>query len=112
MTSPRSAIAFEPHTPDRLRHRILGLLHGVGDPVASAILTVWLPDEHTVLDYRALAALQKLRELHRIGDAPGGTRARLPAYWTFRRHVLALRDSIAPRPALRNVDRALRGSGR
>ena len=26
---------------ERLQHRILGLLHGVGDPVASAILTVW-----------------------------------------------------------------------
>src|SRR5438309_2087644 len=32
--------------PERLQHRVLGLLHGVRDPVASAALTIWAPDRH------------------------------------------------------------------
>lgn len=77
-------IAFAPETPDRLRHRILCLLEGVGHPMASAILTVWRPDEHTVLDYRAVEALQELaRHGLLASDPPGGYRRALPDYWAY-----------------------------
>jgi hypothetical protein len=33
---------------------VLDRLHGVGIPVASALLTVWQPDTFTVIDFRAL----------------------------------------------------------
>ncbi|MGY1731240.1 hypothetical protein ACI798_06945 [Geodermatophilus sp. SYSU D01045] len=44
--------------PLRLRHRVLGLLHGVGTPMASALLSVALPEEHTVMDSRAVETLR------------------------------------------------------
>jgi hypothetical protein len=34
--------------PEDRQHRILGTLHGVGDPMASALLMVWDPKRHTV----------------------------------------------------------------
>lgn len=46
--------------PDRLRHRVLTLLHGVQVPMASAVLTVWQPDRYTVIDRRAVASLRRL----------------------------------------------------
>ena len=51
---------------ERLQHRILGLLCGVGQPVASAVLTVWAPDRHTVLDFRAVKALDRLNALGQL----------------------------------------------
>jgi hypothetical protein len=53
--------------PERLHHRVLGLLHGVRDPVASAVLTIWAPERHTVLDFRAVETLDAL---HRSGAHP------------------------------------------
>ncbi len=37
----------------QIRHQILCLPGGVGVPMPSAILTVWKPDKHTILDRRA-----------------------------------------------------------
>jgi hypothetical protein len=48
-------VALTPPTPDWMRHRILGILDGVGHPMASAILTVWKPQDNTILDYRVSA---------------------------------------------------------
>lgn len=56
-----TSLAFQ--APLHLRHRVLSLLHGVGTPVASALLTVWRPDLHTVIDYRAVDALHILGRL-------------------------------------------------
>ncbi|WP_330441091.1 hypothetical protein OHB44_15530 [Micromonospora sp. NBC_00821] len=49
--------------PQRLRHRILGLLDGVGVPIASALLTVCEPSVFTVIDYRAIETLRAHGEL-------------------------------------------------
>jgi len=92
--------------PERLQHRILGLLHGVKDPVASALLAVWAADRHTVIDFRAIQALE---ELHRMGaikqEVPPHSSGGLPDYIQY----LVCCRSIASdcRVGLRDLDRAL-----
>jgi len=92
--------------PERLQHRILGLLHGVRNPVASALLAVWAPDRHTVIDFRAIEALD---ELHRMGairqEVPPHSSGGLPDYTRY----LACCRSVATqcRVGLRDLDRAL-----
>src|SRR5271157_6500772 len=46
--------ASDPFTPERSAVEVLGKLHGVGVPVASAILTAIKPEKYTVIDFRAL----------------------------------------------------------
>jgi hypothetical protein len=83
--------------PDRLRHRVLGLLHGVGDPMASALLTVWDPTHYTVLDFRVV------RSLRRVGDLPGQEeRPDYPIYLEYCRAV-----AVRLKVSLRELDRAL-----
>jgi hypothetical protein len=101
-----TALALDPHTPERMRHWVLRYLQGIGNPVASAILTVWQPKRHTILDYRALEALQELQRLQVLGSAaPEGSQGSLPGYWTY----LGLYRPVANRLGVsyRNLDRAL-----
>src|SRR5260370_21863773 len=56
-----SRLAFA--APERLQHRILSLLHAVRDPVASALLTVWAPDRHTVIDFGAFQAFANVHNI-------------------------------------------------
>jgi len=49
--------ASAPTTPAALALAVLTGLHGVGIPVASAILTAINPERYTILDYRALQSL-------------------------------------------------------
>ncbi len=81
--------------PERLRHRILVLLGGVGIPMASALLTVADPYRFTVIDYRAIETLRAYGELD----------VRWPSYSSYR----ALCRDLADRTAtdLRTLDRAL-----
>lgn len=81
--------------PDRLAHRVLRLMHGVGNPVASAFLTVADPTRFTVVDYRAIRALQQHGE--QVDDDP------------YYREYVALCTSVAKRckTDLRTLDRAL-----
>lgn len=81
--------------PERLRHRVLDLLSGVGIPMASALLTVAYPYRFTVIDYRAIETLSAYRDLE------GGW----PSYSRYR----ALCGDIASRSNtdLRTLDRAL-----
>lgn len=85
--------------PQLIQHLVLTLLHGVGVPMASSLLMVWEPDEHTVIDVRAVKSLVVNEE---IGDpAP-----RLyPPYIDY----LAVCKAISQRcrRTLRMVDRAL-----
>lgn len=53
-----TAVAF--HAPERLQHRVLTVLDGVGVPTATALLTIAFPDQHTVLDYRVTESLARL----------------------------------------------------
>lgn len=45
---------------DNLRVPVLSILRGVSTPTASALLTVWKPDEYTIIDFRVLSALSNL----------------------------------------------------
>ena len=63
-------VALARETPEWMKHRILCFLYGVGHPVASAILTIWDPDNHTVIDVRTVGALRKLWELGLLDAEP------------------------------------------
>ena len=54
---------------DGVRHRVLTLINGVSRPTASAILTIWRPNEFTVIDYRAVRTLLRAGELSSFLDA-------------------------------------------
>ncbi|NMH96616.1 hypothetical protein [Pseudonocardia acidicola] len=80
--------------PDHLAHRVLRLLAGVLDPMASALLTVVHPDRFTVIDVLAIKTLRAHGELD--------TWPSYPAY-------LQLCRELANRTGadLRTLDRAL-----
>ncbi|TYB91845.1 hypothetical protein FXF53_29310 [Micromonospora sp. WP24] len=80
--------------PERLRHRILTLLDGVGVPMASALLAVCNPRLFTVVDFRAIETLQLHRELD---DAP--------AYPVYLEVCRAVAERVGT--DLRTLDRAL-----
>lgn len=81
--------------PERLRHRVLDLLHGVGVPMASALLTIHDPGRYTVLDVRALSTLRSHGELQ----------ASQPGYWDYVQLCRKLADQAGC--DLRTLDRAL-----
>jgi hypothetical protein len=56
--------------PERLQHRVLTLLDGVRVPTATALLTVALPNRHTIIDVRSTEALGRLG----AWDGTGGYR--------------------------------------
>ena len=87
------ALAGPPH----LAHRVLGVLHGVGVPVASAMLMVYAPDRFTVIDRYAIHALRHHGEWT--------DRKRWPSY----PHYVELCSDLARRCGadLRTLDRAL-----
>ena len=92
--------------PERLQHRIFSLLHGVRVPVASALLTVWAPDRHTVIDFRAVEALEKLQSIGALGqEVPPHSAGELPDYTRY----LECCRSVARHcgVGLRDLDRAL-----
>ncbi len=80
-------------------HRILTLLDGVAVPMASSLLMVWNPDEHTVIDKRAVNSLVTHREIANPGSG------RYPPYLEY----LDVCQAISRRchRSLRVVDRAL-----
>lgn len=92
--------------PERLQHRILDLLRGVGQPVASAVLTVWAPDRHTVLDFRAVEALDRLGVLGQLVETlPPRQGGSLPDYLAYLECCRALARRLGV--SLRDLDRAL-----
>jgi len=111
--SPRSKPWLESNTDEMIRditstaltaplpiqHRILTLLHGVGVPMASSLLMVWQPDQHTVIDVRGRHVAGSQRRDRR--PAPDT----YPPYMEY----LAVCKAISQRcsRSLRTVDRAL-----
>jgi hypothetical protein len=92
--------------PDRLQHRVLGALHGIRDTVATAVLTIWAPDRHTVLDFRAVQTLDALHRLGALSEAlPQHKAGALPDYVAYLEccRTLARRLGVGPR----DLDRAL-----
>lgn len=74
---------------------ILTSIPSIGIPMASAILTVCYPDNFTIADYRACAALKDFGE-----EIAGNPISNVPAYFEYlkkckklsRKHNLSLRD--------------------
>lgn len=81
------------------QHRILTLLHGVAVPMASSLLMAWNPDEHTVIDVRAVTSLVAHAEIADPG--PGN----YPPYMEYLDVCQAI--SKRCRRSLRVLDRAL-----
>jgi hypothetical protein len=82
-------------------------LHGVGPAVASALLMVPQPHRHTVIDFRAVGALERLQEEGQLGEllpwSPGGVN--LPGYLTYLGVCHRLTQSLGV--SLRDLDRSL-----
>lgn len=85
--------------PPRIQHKILTLLKGVGVPMASSLLMVWRPDEHIVIDVRAVESLV------RNGEIPDPAPKPYPAYMDYLKVCRAISQRSGR--CLRNVDRAL-----
>jgi len=83
--------------PERLQHRVLCLLNGIQVRAATALLTVWQPETHTVMDVRSLGALDALGEL-----PSGDVAVAYPEYLQVCRGI-----SRRLRVDLRSLDRAL-----
>jgi thermostable 8-oxoguanine DNA glycosylase len=49
--------ASDPRTSESSAIDVLDKLHGVGVPIASAILTTMFPEKYTIIDFRALESL-------------------------------------------------------
>ncbi len=90
-------MALEAELP--YQHRILTLLQGVGVPMASALLMVWQPDQHTVIDVRAVNSLVKNDEI----EDP--TPRLYPPYINYLDVCKKIRDRCGG--SLRTIDRAL-----
>ena len=84
--------------PLPIQHLVLDLLKGVSIPMASSLLMVWQPEQHTVIDVRAVATLVN------NGEIPSPKRA-YPPYMEY----LAVCTAISERcsRSLRLLDRAL-----
>jgi hypothetical protein len=88
--------------PIAIQHRILTLPNGVAVPMASALLMVWKPEVHNVIDVRAVASHVACGEI----DDPATNS--YPPYLSY----LSVCKAISERCGrdLRTVDRALYGA--
>ncbi|WP_049982466.1 hypothetical protein [Halorubrum sp. BV1] len=84
---------------------VLTCLDGVDAAMASVILTFWQPDEHTVMDERALLALkQSADDEYRWTEREEASRKHYPAYVEICKR---LRDDLEGSFSLREIDQAL-----
>lgn len=96
-----TALAFAPDASERAS-TLMALL-GVGEPMASAILTVWDPLRHTVFDWRATETLKEAGLL-----AVGRGRVTFGLYLALCRRLADHLDLPNPEISkLRMLDRAL-----
>jgi len=86
--------------PLRLRHRVLCVLKGVQRPMASALLTIWNPAEHTILDINAVSTLHHYDMLtaNRVADVP---------YADYLATCHGIVEQVGGGVTLRDLDRAL-----
>lgn len=91
--------------PDDRQHLILGTLHGVADPMASALLMVWDPERHTVLDVRAFAALERLQRRGLLEEEVPEREGLYPPYPAYLQCCRAIAGRLGVN--LRDLDRAL-----
>jgi hypothetical protein len=91
--------------PEDRQHLILDTLHGVAAPMASALLMVWNPDRHTVLDVRAVAALERLQRRGLLQEEVPEREGLYPAYPAYLQCCRAIAKRLDV--SLRDLDRAL-----
>jgi hypothetical protein len=91
--------------PEDRQCRILGKLHGVGDPMASALLMIWDPEHHTVLDFRAFAALERLQRRGLLEEEVPEREGLYPPYAAYLKCCRAIAQRLGV--TLRDLDRAL-----
>jgi hypothetical protein len=99
--------ALSDDLPNSDRPGVLSELTGVRVPVASALLTVWHPDEFTIID------IWSLKTLSLCGESIDGIRFEEHGqpwwedhYEMYLRACLAIADRVTPL-SLRDIDRAL-----
>jgi hypothetical protein len=97
----RTALA----APEESQHLILDTLHGVAVPMASALLMVWDPERHTVLDVRAFAALERLRRRGLLEEEVPEREGQYPPYPAYLQCCRAIAKRLGV--SLRDLDRAL-----
>jgi hypothetical protein len=99
--------AFDKALPSISRPATLTALDGVQVPVASALLTVWNPNEFTIIDVWALKTLSFYREgIDGVNFAQHGQPWWEQHYDVYLRACLAIAERVKPL-TLRDVDRAL-----
>lgn len=91
--------------PEEQQCRILGRLHGVADPMASALLMIWDPEHHTVLDFRAFAALERLQRRGLLQEEVPEREGSYPPYPAYVQCCRAIAQRLGVN--LRDLDRAL-----
>lgn len=87
-----------------LANYVLQYLHGVATRMASAILTVYKPDEYTVMDVRAWASLTRLG-LEKLGLEPSMDLNSSETYGAYLAACKRLADELGV--DLRTLDRCL-----
>ncbi|WP_006247150.1 hypothetical protein [Mycolicibacterium tusciae] len=85
--------------PFPIQHLVLTLLNGVLVPVASSMLMVWKPEDHTVIDVRAVKSLVANKEM------PEPSAKSYPPYMDYLSVCRAISERCSR--SLRTVDRAL-----
>lgn len=90
---------FQAKTPEQ-KLTVLTSIPSIGIPMASAILTVCYPDDFTVADYRACAALKNLGE-----EIIGNPTAKISTYFEYLEKCKKLARKY--NFSLRNFDRIL-----
>jgi hypothetical protein len=99
-------VALARDTPEWLRHHVLRILGGVEYRVASAVLTVWDPVSHTVLDFRVVEALEELKRRGAVQYGPSlGSEDHMPGHWTYLTVYRPIAASVGA--GNRDLDRAL-----
>ncbi len=91
--------------PEDRQCQILGKLHGVADPMASALLTIWDPAHYTILDFRAFAALERLQRRGLLEEEVPERVGLYPPYPTYVQCCRAIAQRLGV--DLRDLDRAL-----
>lgn len=110
MVESISALALDTNTAWQFRDRILCVLDGVAEPLASALLTVWDPEHFTLLDRRSVESLGTLLQFGSFEEPPGcffptcGKNS-LPSYLPYLEFFAVVADRIGV--DYRSLDRAL-----
>ena len=86
--------------PLRFRHRVLAILSGVQRPMASALLTIWDPKTHTIIDVNAVSTL------HHFGKLPTA-KANDVGYVEYLDTCRKIVEQAGDGVTLRDLDRAL-----